>query len=169
MPANREMGYEQLIAPVEEQMMGVIWRIVRDSADFDDAFQEATIKIWRQLRKIRRHPNPHALVLRICINAAYDILRKKTRRRKREVLGHIPEDVASQAPGPGGAEERGRILDAIARLPRRQAQSALLRFVEGLSYREIGQTIGCSEVTARTHTTRARKKLRRQLADLAHC
>ena len=83
---NDPAGYDDLIAPIEDRMIRSVWRIVRDADDADDAFQAALEKIWRRLETIRRHPNPRALILRICVNAAYDLLRKKARLRRREAL-----------------------------------------------------------------------------------
>ena len=79
-----EKEYECLIRPVEDQMIRSVWRIVRDPDETEDAFQEALAKIWLNFSKIRRHPNPRALILRICTNAAYDALRRNARRRWQE-------------------------------------------------------------------------------------
>jgi RNA polymerase sigma factor (sigma-70 family) len=159
--------YERLIQPIEDRMIRSVWRIVRDPNDFDDAFQEALAAIWKRLRRILRHPNPHALVLRICANAAYDVLRDRARRRRQ--VESIPADAAygvSAADLLSDREKREEILGAIARLPRRQAESALMRFSEELSYKDIAEAIGCSEVTARTHVKRARVRLAALLAHL---
>ena len=40
--------------------------------------------IWRRLKKIHLHPNPHAYILRLSICRAYYSLRKRRVRRKRE-------------------------------------------------------------------------------------
>lgn len=163
--------YEQLIEPIEDRMIRSVWRIVRDRDDFDDAFQEALATIWRRLNRIRRHPNPQALILRICINAAYDVLRKQALRRRHEAVDAIPETLPDSTPSAAttasGREERDEILRAIGLLPRKQAQVALMRFVEELPYRDIAEALGCGEVTARTHVMRARTRLTKLLSHLA--
>ena len=152
-------------------MIRSVWRIVRDPNDFDDAFQEALATIWKRLRRIRRHPNPHALILRICANAAYDVLRNNARRRRHEQLEAIPADVANPAPSIpdvlSGQEKRAEIFAAMAQLPRKQAEAVLMRFAQELPYTDIAQALGCSEVTARTHVKRARSRLAELLAHLA--
>jgi RNA polymerase sigma-70 factor (ECF subfamily) len=162
--------YARLIAPIEERMIHSVWRVVRQPEDFDDAFQEALIVVWRRLHKVRRHPNPHALILRICINAAYDVLRKKAKLRRREALSAIPETIPD--PDVSAAERlirqdrRDEIYGAIGRLPRKQAEVVLMRFVQGLSYPEIAQALGCSESAARQLILRARGRLAPMLAHL---
>jgi RNA polymerase sigma factor (sigma-70 family) len=160
---GRPTDYEGLIQPIEDRMIRSVWRIVRDPHDFDDAFQEALATIWKRLNRILRHPNPHALVLRICANAAYDVIRDRARRRRVEPVW---PDAVPAADLPADHERQEEILGAIARLPRRQAESALMRFSQELSYKDIAEAIGCSEVTARTHVKRARIRLAEALAHL---
>jgi RNA polymerase sigma factor (sigma-70 family) len=161
--------YERFIQPIEDRMIRSVWRIVRDPHDFDDAFQEAVATIWKRLACIRRHSNPHALILRICTNAAYDVLRSNARRCRR--LESVPADATNPAPTTSdrlaGQEERKEIFGAIAQLPRKQAEAALMRFAQELPYADIAQALGCSEVTARTHVKRARTRLAKILAHLA--
>jgi RNA polymerase sigma-70 factor (ECF subfamily) len=163
--------YESLIQPIEDQMIRSVWRIVRDPDDFNDAFQGALATIWKHVSRIRRHPNPHALILRICVNAAYDVLRRKARRRRREALeaitANLPDPAPSVAERLQNKEKRAEIFRAISQLPRNQAEAILMRFAQELSYSDIAQALGCSEVTARTHVSRARAWLCKRLAHLA--
>lgn len=151
-------------------MIRAVWRIAQDADDADDALQKALEKIWRNLGKVRRHPNPHALILRICVNAAHDVLRHKVRCRRREETRPISDEVADRAPTPAERlslrEVRAEIFSAIARLPRNQAQAILMRSVEELPYSDIAQALGCGEATARTHVRRGRARLRRLLPHL---
>ncbi len=155
--------YERLIRPIEDRMIRSVWRIVRDPDDADDAIQEALEKIWRNLRKIRGHPNPHALILRICINAAYDVLRRKARLRRAEEVRAIPANLADSSPSVlkrlTVREDQAQVLDAIGRLPRNQATAVVMRLMERLPYSDIAQALGCGEATARTHVARARARL----------
>jgi len=152
--------YEDLIGPIEDQMIRSVWRIARDADDADDAFQQALETIWKRLERIRRHPNPRALILRICANAAYDVLRKRARRVRREVSNAIPDELPDTSPSAAdriaAQENHSEILSAISRLPRSQAQAVLMRFVQELPYCEIAQALGCKEVTVRRHIANAR-------------
>ena len=163
--------YDRLIRPIEDRMIRTVWRIVQNADDADDALQRALEKIWRNLeKKIQRHPNPHALILRICVNAAHDVLRHKVRCRRREEIRPISDEVADRAATPAERlllrEARAEILAAIARLPRNQAQAILMRSVEELPYSDIAQALGCGEATARTHVRRGRARLAKLLPHL---
>ena len=102
---DREIGYDDLIRPLESVMMRSIWRIVRQREAAEDALQDALAVIWRKRRLVARHPNPRALVLKISIDAAYDAVRKSRRRLSHEIPG-LPAEAADRSAS--GASGMGR-------------------------------------------------------------
>lgn len=155
---DRATEFEELVLLHRDRMTRTVWRIVRDADLAEEALQEALGAIWKKLDAVRAHPNPEALVLRICLDAAYDQLRGRLRRRERSAPEE--EEAASPAGAEGEAQVR-EVLDAIRRLDRRQATAILLHAVQGEPYRAVAEALGCSEATARVHVQRARAKLRR--------
>lgn len=167
---NPEFDYDSLVRTMEPRMMRSIWRIVRQREAAEDALQDALAVIWKKRDKVARHPNPQALILRIAVAAAYDAVRKSRRRLIHEIPG-LPEERAdtSAPPVTKDAEDRSlrvAILEAIGRLPKRQAAAVLLRVVEEQPYEEIARAMGCSETTVRIHVMRARAALAQHLASL---
>jgi RNA polymerase sigma-70 factor (ECF subfamily) len=163
-----EFDYEVLVRPLEGRMMRSIWRIVRDREAAEDALQDALAAIWKKRRAVARHPKPEALILRIAVCAAHDAMRRSRRRLGHETAGLSEGAAASAAPPVTQALEdldlRRSILDAVGRLPRRQAEAVLLRFVEERSYEDIATAMGCAESTARVHAVRGRERLARRLS-----
>jgi RNA polymerase sigma-70 factor (ECF subfamily) len=168
MSDQRQWEYEQLIAPIEDRMMRAVWRIVRDPGETEDAFQEALLTVWKKWDRIRAHPNPQALILRICINSAHDALRRKVRRGK--WVDAVAEDVADSgaaaSEGVFGAERDAQVLRAIGRLSKNQGRAILMHAVEEIPYPEIAAAMDCREATVRKHVARARAKLRELLSHL---
>lgn len=150
-------------------MIKSIGRIVRDVDEADDALQEALLTIWKQRRSIAAHPNPQALMLRICANAAYDALRK-ARRTKGKIglmeIEHLPDPRPSADRDLETSRQLAEISNAIARLSRKQAAVVIMRFVQELTYDDIARAIGCTQATARKHIQRARTKLKKELRHL---
>ena len=167
---QRQLAYERLIAPIEARLIRIMWGIVRDPAEAQDALQDALTVIWRRWDRLQTHPNPEALVIRICINAAYDALRRKHRRLRWFVTEDVRVDPADPAPSAleavAGGEAQLRVRQAIASLSRNQATAILMHAVEGIPYEGVAAAMHCREVTVRTHVARARAKLRARLADL---
>jgi hypothetical protein len=66
--------------------------------------QDAVVRVWAHRERVRAHPNPGALVQRIAIHAAIDVLRRETRRR------HAEE--SARARGRRGAAVSGPAMEA---------------------------------------------------------
>jgi RNA polymerase sigma-70 factor (ECF subfamily) len=154
-------AYETIVGPIEDRMIRAVWRIVRNGHDAEDALQNALTTIWKRWSHVARHTAPQALVLKICAEAAYDVLRRRQRERQRtEAVASEPFD-----PRPGPTEVLARretqavVMTAIARLSKQQAVSFSLRVFDELPYSEIAAALGCGEATARKHVERARYHL----------
>ena len=143
----------------------------RDEAE--DVAQEVFVRMWRSGGTV----TPEALeawLLRVTRNACYDELRR--RRGLRQRLGAVAPDealaVPSRAPDPeilAVSSQIGRRLVAeIARLAEPQRSIVILRDVEGLSCREIGDVVGMTEGSVRVTLHRARQRLRDQLREVRH-
>jgi len=164
----REFDYDVLVRPMEPRLMRTIWRIVRRRETAEDALQDALAIIWKKRRAVALHPNPQALILRIAVTAAIDALRRD-RRRWRHEAPERPDDRTEGCAAPVGKDTEDRelreaILEAVGRLPRRQATAVMLHIVEERSYEEVAQAMGCSETTVRVHVLRGRATLARRLA-----
>ncbi len=162
--------YEELIAPMESRMMRCVWRVVRNADLADDALQDALATIWKKLQTVRRHPNPQALILKICLNSAYDSLRRRRRFLRHEEVSILSNTPDSSVQGGMSAllakETENQVLQAIGRLPRKQALAVLMRVLEGEPFAVIASALDCSEVTARIHVSKGRARLQRWLAHL---
>ena len=164
---DQQREYERIISPVEDRMMRAVWRITRNAADADDAFQDALLTIWKRWDRIRRHPNPHALILQICTNSAYDLLRRRVREGKRANAlpqAGVPDSSTSQLEAIAAAEQDAKVLQAIGVLPEKQGRAILLHVVEEMPYAEVAAAMDCGEATVRKHVERARAKLRTLLS-----
>ena len=161
--------YNRLIRPIKHQMIRIVGRIMRDPDEVEDVFQEILALIWANLAKIEKHPNPHAYILRICVTRSYDALRKRARRRRYELffetikakflLDHFQDFSAAY-------DRRVAVREAIAMLPPNQGLTVLLRLVDETPYHKIGSILGCSEITARSHFSKGKARLRKILAKM---
>ncbi len=167
---DQQAAYDRIIGPIEDRMIGSIWRIVRNPQDAEDVMQNALLTIWKRWDRVCKHPSPDALVLKICIDAAYDLTRRRIRDRRTLDLSKVAGEQSDSSHSPPaetiGTEQHAEIITAIHRLSRRQAMATLMRVVEHQPYRQIAAAMGCSEATARKHVARGRDRLRVSLAHL---
>jgi RNA polymerase sigma factor (sigma-70 family) len=168
---DQQAVYDRIIAPIEDRMIRSIWRIVRNPQDAEDAMQNALLTIWKRLDRVSKHPSPDTLVLKICIDAAYDLTRRRIRDQRTldlsEVGGEQSDSLQSPLAEMVDTEQHAEIITAIHRLSRRQAIATLMRMVEHQPYRQIATVMGCTEATARKHVARGRDRLRVSLAHIS--
>jgi RNA polymerase sigma factor (sigma-70 family) len=158
--------YGTIIGPIEDRMIRAVWRIVRNRHDAEDAMQNALTTIWRRWSRVLRHPVPEALVLKICVEAAYDVVRRRQHEHLRIAKAEYEPIDSRQAPADelGWRETQASVIAALARLSRHQAVAFALRVFDELPYAQIASALGCGEATARKHVERARIHLRTALA-----
>lgn len=150
--------YDRLIRPIETRMMATIVRIVGDGEDACDVFQEVLVSVWARMARITAHSNPHGYILRICVTRAYDVLRKRARRREVAMSGQMESRSAEDVPEVDHLP--ARVRHALGRLPGKQAQAVLLKLFDDAPYETIAEALGCSQATARSHVSKGLQRLR---------
>ena len=120
-----------------------------------DLVAEAFARACASWRKVARHPNPKAWVVRTALNVRTD----RWRHRRREVLLTQPAEVGMDDPDPADPV----IIAAVRRLPERQRQVVALRLLLDLDTETTAETLGISPGTVKSHLSRALGALREDL------
>ncbi|HEV2853159.1 MAG TPA: sigma-70 family RNA polymerase sigma factor [Thermoanaerobaculia bacterium] len=136
----------------------------------EDVTQEVLLRLWRHQDGVDEE-RLGAWLLRVTRNACYDLLRKRRSDATLAPGASLDEDEAreieSAEPDPQARAEaadfRRRLLEALSELGEPYKSIVILREVQGLPHREIGEALGMPEVTVRVHLHRGRKKLRERL------
>jgi RNA polymerase sigma factor (sigma-70 family) len=164
-------SYEQLVERYQGIAVRTAYLVTRASQDAEDAAQEAFVKAYYALSRFRDGAPFRPWLLRIVTNEASNRVRS-ARRRDRLALRVAERDRPSgdAAPSPEAAaleRERDRLLlDAVARLPRRDQQVIGYRYFLDLSEAEMAQALGVRPGTVKSRLSRAMGRLRRLLGDL---
>jgi RNA polymerase sigma-70 factor (ECF subfamily) len=155
-------AFEALNLKHMERIYRYIFFRVADQAQAEDMTEEVFIRAWEALPKyeVGKHPFSSWLY-RIAHNLLVDHYRRKnpTSISTDELLRfsdptQLPEKIV------GHMEENEALAKSIMQLDDVEQQVLLLRFVEGLSHREIGSIIGKSATASRVIQHRALKALR---------
>lgn len=144
---------------------------LRHRDDALDAVQDAMMKMLGYRDRPAQEWTP--LFWSILRSRIVDIQRRRTFRLRwlspnaRE--DDTPLDWADDGPDPSrahdGREAYLRLADALRALPRRQREAFSLRVLEELDVATTARAMGCSEGAVKTHLSRAREALQRQLED----
>ena len=173
---NDQAAYKILVERYQGKIYAVAYGVLQSREDAREVTQEAFIKAYRNLPSFRRDSSFYTWIYRITVNLSIDFQRRAYRKRE-TVLDEAritPEDAHHTGPRPlatpGQSLERkqlaARIKAAIDMLPEDQRTAVVLREVQGLSYKEIAETMGCAEGTVMSRLYYGRQKLQQILKDL---
>ena len=164
-------AFNDLVVCYQDQLFGLIVRMVPDRDQASDCVQEAFFSAYRNLAGFRGG-SVRSWLNRIAVNAAMDI----QRARKRRPVQPYPEleDESWQPPAGEDADpvttalttERHRAInDALATITNDQRAAIVLFDVEGFDYAEIAEMTGVSLGTVKSRIHRGRLAMRDQLVD----
>jgi RNA polymerase sigma-70 factor (ECF subfamily) len=150
-------AFEDLVLRYQKPVINLAYRIVHDSEDARDVAQSVFVKAFAGLSSYDPRYKFFSWLYRIAINESINFADKRKRRvAPADVWGEASSDPVEET---AQAELRARIEAALALMaPRQRALLALS--ADGLSYKEIGRTLGYSETKVKSKLFAARHKLR---------
>ncbi len=181
--AGNRAAFEELVRRYDRDVLRLAMNLMKRIEDARDVYQEAFLKVYKNLHRFRFECSFYTWVYRIVTNVCMDHLR---RRRSR------PEDQAPELPAAryeegttdfferqkehrpaldpekqlAGAEIRAKLAAAMERLSPRERIVFEMKHYQGLKLRAIGNALGTSEETVKNSLFRATRKLRSELGVL---
>ena len=157
--AGRErLSFDEFYRREYRQVLGLAYVLTGNESVAEDTAQDAFTAAYRQWGSIGAYDSPAAWVRRVACNRAASVVRRRVREAKAMMR------LALRAPTHVELDEGDAAFwRAVRRLPIRQAQTVALYYLEGYSVREIAGVLDCSEGTVKTHLSRARNAVARQL------
>ncbi|MBT2212503.1 MULTISPECIES: RNA polymerase sigma factor [Actinomadura] len=135
--------------------------MVGDRATAEDVVQDSFLGLYRRWERLKDTGKALTYLRSSVLNNCRSVLRRRSRR----LLGAQEPPAASAESRVLDREQGKEILDALRRLPHRQRETLVLRFVLDLSEEETAQIMRVSRVTVRTNTSRGRTALERMLGE----
>jgi len=168
-------AFPELVHRHLRAVYNLAYRSTGDVMEAENIAQETFARAYKALPRCGELGSFRPWLLTIAVN----LCRNRARRASHEPLmvregGEAGEDPLDQypdpAPGPLAVvlqnEADAMLEKAIAALPLPYRQVIILRYMEGLSYEELAQTLGLPLNTVRTHLSRAKERLRQALGNL---
>ncbi|HET6381213.1 MAG TPA: RNA polymerase sigma factor [candidate division Zixibacteria bacterium] len=141
---------------------------LRDHHDAEDATERTFLAALRALPEYRDTGSTfRAWLFRIAHNTLANAHRSRARRRTEPLPAALERPAVDADPAAvvARADELRQVLAAIHELPEDRRQVVLLRFVDGLSAREIGEVLDRSPGAVRVLLHRALRDLATRLAE----
>jgi len=140
------------------RLVGAVGLVTGSAVSAEDAVQEAVLRAWQRSERGERIDSLDGWVLTVALNLSRSGLRRL--RTERAARGRIAR--AERTEGPTG--DRLDVQRALAALPHRQREAAVLRYFLDLSTAEIASAMGTSEGTVKSQLAKARGHLAAVLA-----
>ena len=174
--ARDEDACSELVNEHQRMVYQLSLNLLNDHNEALDLSQEVFLRVFRTIHTFRGHSSLRTWIYRIVVNQARNRQRWWRRRHRAQQVsldqhiqdhGELPERVDS---GPdrlvGQKQLAEKIRAALDGLPFDQKTAIVLREIDGLSYEEIGFSLGIAVGTVKSRLARAREGLRAQLRDV---
>jgi len=138
-------AYAALIGAATSRLYALATLILRDSDRAEDAVQEAFVRAWRELPRLRDIDRFDAWLRRLVVNSCYDEARRVTRRRESNIFSLGQRGVVDISPVRDmstALAQSDRIERAFRQLPFDQRTVLVLQHYFDLSHAEIAETVG---------------------------
>lgn len=159
--AERELYDAQV-----DRVYRLVYRMVGDSELAADYTQDTFIRTFERLATFRGESALSTWITAIAISVVYNGQRKVKKLRTREVDIEHAEPVAATIRR-ADPDLKARLNQAIGGLPEGYRTVFLMHDVEGYTHEQIGSALGIQEGTSKAQLSRARAKLRTELAAFA--
>lgn len=168
--------FESLISEHHDAIHRYLWRGLwsggnpRPDRDAEDLTQQTFLRAFDAYGSLRDAANLRAWLYKIATNC----LRTHWRKNADAPLP-LEADYASGADGEARAVELdianladARLQRSLARLPTKQRQAVILRYLDELEYDQISQILACSQESARANVSHGLRRLREWMAADSH-
>jgi RNA polymerase sigma-70 factor (ECF subfamily) len=177
-------AFEELVHRYDRDVLRIALNILHRPEDARDVYQEAFLKIYKNLPRFRFECSFYTWTYRIVTNVCLDHLRRRSSRPEDQapeaapngngepISGDFFDRQADQAATSDperhmqGLEISRRISSALALLTPRERMVFEMKHYQGLKLKDIGDALGTTEETVKNSLFRATRKLRAQLEGL---
>ena len=160
-------AFDELVRLYQRRAMRAAVRILGDANEAAETVQNAFVKAYLNIDKLKEPRRFEVWLLRIVTNAAISQRRAARRRAERIKVINCHEDkkAVSLVDKAVGEELKEAIRAALLKLSKKEAKAISHFGLEDLSQREAAEVMGCTVAAVRWHVFKGRQKLKRLLKE----
>ncbi len=159
---GRDGAFRLLVERYMKQAYNIAYSFVNNHDDAQDVAQEAFVRVYQSIGTFRGDAVFTTWLYKIVMNLSLNRIRQRKSRSHREVeltdevMGAVSDGHASAE----DVESRMHIERVLHELPTLQRATVILRHINGLSTKQVGLILRCTEGTVKTHLFRGIRKMR---------
>lgn len=160
-----ERAFEHVYQKYSARIFGNTLKLLKDKEAAEDILQEVFIKAWQNRAEIAVDKSFGSYLFTIAKHLVYNYIRRASLETRvasylashtSELYRHIEEHIHYQ-------ESRDAIQQAIDKLPPKRREVYILCKIQGKSYQEVAEQLGCSVAAVNAHIVKATKSIKEQL------
>jgi RNA polymerase sigma-70 factor (ECF subfamily) len=173
-----QAAFERLVHSYDQNVLRLAYNLLRSQEDARDIYQEAFLRVHRNLHNFRFDCSFHTWLYRIVTNLCLDHLRKRKVRKEEATVIETEDGIKdrmadfaeTRATGDPqrhllSRELQQRIGNVMEELTPRERAVFEMRHHQGMRLRAIGEVLGTTEEAAKNCLFRATQKMRAALGD----
>jgi RNA polymerase sigma-70 factor (ECF subfamily) len=171
-------AFERLVHTYDRGVLQIAMNLLRSPEDAYDVYQEAFLRVFKNIRQFRLDASFSTWLYRIVTNLCLDQMRKRKTRREESSVVQTEEgprdrmDMVAEGRELGDPQRslmsrqlNSRIEKVLAELTAKERLVFELRHYQGMRLRAIGESLGTTEEAAKMCLFRATQKMRVALGD----
>lgn len=168
-------SFEELMTRYETKVHNLAMRLTRNAEDAEEVLQDVFVTVYRKISGFEGKAKFSSWLYRITVNAAFMKLRKRKQNKSvslDDMLPHLQHKAIEQKNAFGARSDslainneiRDQLESAITKLPEEYRAVFVLRDIDGLSNKEVGDILELSIPAVKSRLHRSRLMLRKKLA-----
>lgn len=153
-PVSLPKGFQQIYEEHSGLVLKAALRVTGNMADAEDVLQTVFMRVLNQPEGFQAGAAPEAYLRRAATNAAIDVLRRRGTARE------VDLEARQHSGKESTAYQKERVRQALAKLPKDDAELFVLRNLDGFSYDELAAMFGIERGTVASRLHRIREALR---------
>ena len=161
--------FAELVRKYQARIITLCTSMLSDAKEAEDAAQEVFVKAFYALHNFQGRSSFYTWLYRIASNRCLDLMRKKYRYKTQswdellEQKGDEIERLLAKNESPESSRDNELVHEALSHLKPEWRLILTLREIQGLSYEEIAETLGCSLDAVKSRLQRSRRDLKEKL------
>lgn len=156
-------GFDALYAAYKDRLVTVAYHVLGDRQAAFDVLHDVFLSLVRNPRSVLRAKDLTSYLLRMALNRARDLLRRRHLDAK-QTHARPPAPAADPAAVAAADDQAALLSRLLARLPQSQREVVVLHVFEDLTLPEVANIVGAPVNTVQSRFRYALDALRRQLA-----
>jgi RNA polymerase sigma-70 factor (ECF subfamily) len=156
---GNDAAYSKLVLKHKDKVRNLVYLTLGDTEFIDDISQDVFISVFHKMKDFRFESKFTTWLYRITVNKCRDYLRKK---KVRSIFVPIKNSEYNHSTSmrTDSIDIPALVRRTIEKLPDKLKEPLILRDIEGFSYKEIAEKLGCEVGTVKSRIFRARESLK---------